>query len=415
MSKFTEHGRRKFPAGMMPPRNERERANYELHYYDVPALPQAPSQRKTISDVDQRLEQARAFANTPRLRYIPHPDRPGGRIEPIVQPQRTATPQPQPTNPIERTAFEEAGHAVANDDIGWRVTSLCVREDGSGSSDADHRVDPTPSGADKMRKKAIVLLAGMAAQKRRYGNYVESATDIENVRLSVLLLGLEGAEAAAFVADARKQAEAIVAKRWSDVEKVAAVLAVVRQMDGQHFYQCIGKSGPAVQVRRIELPLQTRSAAVTASGDDIKICWGTGEMVKRSGFNGTYLEDLPPANADLTWMNSGKCPILDSHNSDRVSDILGIVQENSAFVKDGRGYATIKLGPNAPRDAIDAGTMRNISIGYSVGAMKRNGEAADGTPVMTVTAYRILECSIVGIPADKGAEILRKYPAEVRG
>jgi hypothetical protein len=30
------------------------------------------------------------------------------------------------------------------------------------------------------------------------------------------------------------------------------------------------------------------------------------------------------------------------------------------------------------------------------------------------TSNRILECSVVGIPADKGAEILRKYPAEIR-
>ena len=50
MSRHNEHGRRKFPAGMLPPRNERERANYELHYFGVPDLPTTPQQRKTLSD-----------------------------------------------------------------------------------------------------------------------------------------------------------------------------------------------------------------------------------------------------------------------------------------------------------------------------------------------------------------------------
>jgi hypothetical protein len=41
--------------------------------------------------------------------------------------------------------------------------------------------------------------------------------------------------------------------------------------------------------------------------------------------------------------------------------------------------------------------------------------AADGLPIFTVESYRILECSIVGVPADKGAEILRKFECELRG
>ena len=94
MAIHNEHGRRKFPAGMMAPRNERERANYELHYFDVPELPQAPAKRATISDVDQRLAQAREYSQRHTLRYEPHQDgRPGGRITPIAQPQQR---QPQP-------------------------------------------------------------------------------------------------------------------------------------------------------------------------------------------------------------------------------------------------------------------------------------------------------------------------------
>jgi phage head maturation protease len=97
-----------------------------------------------------------------------------------------------------------------------------------------------------------------------------------------------------------------------------------------------------------------------------------------------------------------------------VSDVLGVVKAGSAFVRDGRGYASITLGSNAPA-GIKEGTLRSISIGYAVNSMKRNGEAADGLPIYTVESYRILECSVVGVPADSGAEILRKFEAEIVG
>ena len=71
------------------------------------------------------------------------------------------------------------------------------------------------------------------------------------------------------------------------------------------------------------------------------------------------------------------------------------MKAGSAFVRDGKGYATISLGSNAP-DGIKDGTLRNISIGYSIGAMKLNGKAADGLPILyggVVSHSRMLDCA----------------------
>ena len=261
---------------------------------------------------------------------------------------------------------------------------------------------------DAIERYGAFLAAGRVGEEIAYGRCISSTAhdDAEIAKLAAKL----GDDVDGFTAKARARAKDVLDRCWPAVQTRAALLLERGKLEARYFQL----KEPTVQVRRVELPLQTRTAAVTTSDGNINVCWGSGEQVKRASYNGYYFEDLPPENADLTWMNTGKCPLLDSHNNSRVDDVLGVVVENSAFVRDGKGYATIKLGSNAPAGIKD-GTLRNISIGYAVGSMKRDGEAADGTPIYTVTSYRILECSIVGVPADKGAEILRKFPAEIRG
>ncbi|HEY7301273.1 MAG TPA: hypothetical protein VH684_25565, partial [Xanthobacteraceae bacterium] len=66
MSKFNDHGRRQFSVGLMPPRNEAEKAALEVHYFDVPDVPTQPTQRATISDVDLRKQRADEHAELMR-------------------------------------------------------------------------------------------------------------------------------------------------------------------------------------------------------------------------------------------------------------------------------------------------------------------------------------------------------------
>lgn len=400
-------GRRKWPAqGLMPPRTEKERRDYERHYYDVPDLPTQPAARKTLSDVDQRLAQARQYEQRHVLRYEPHTDgRPGGRITPIpAQPAYTAGYTDSGWD-LSR-AWHEIGHYVVARALGLTVDSIDIVQEGRAGGQC---VMPDLHRAP-LADQIAVLRAGIVAGRMAGYPFHSGGVGGDFVEIDRLLTaaGITLAdEYNDLTARANRCAEKIIRENWAEAERLVAELIAKRKIS-------FGK--PAVQVRRISMPLQTRAAAVTSNGDTIQICWGSGEMVKRSSYDGTYLEDLPPENADLSWLNTGKCPLLDSHNNSRVGDVLGVVQANSAFVKNGKGYASIQLGSNASvNDSIKTGTLRNISIGYAINSMKRNGESDNGTPIMTVTSYRILECSIVGVPADKNAEILRKYPAEVSG
>jgi phage head maturation protease len=72
-----------------------------------------------------------------------------------------------------------------------------------------------------------------------------------------------------------------------------------------------------------------------------------------------------------------------------------------------------KLGSNAPRADLEAGVLANVSIGYSLGKMRKLPAGSDGIPIMQVEEYKIKEISLVGIGADEGAQV-RKYDCEVR-
>jgi hypothetical protein len=313
----------------------------------------------------------------------------------------------------EAVALEESGHGIIADSLGLKARDLFITRVGSGQYNAiDHAALAHGDPREEVKRNVALYLAGHVAQRIKFGRIIcQSPSDQEVIRKYLSIISSQRNE---ILAEADAFTEATLRERWAEVERVATMLQLYGQIDAERFYSLIEtRVGQQTQVRRVQLPLQTRAASVTGSGDTIQVCWGSGAMVKRGGYD-PYYEDLPAANADLSWMNSGKCPLLDSHNNSRVSDVLGVVKADSAFVRSGKGYASITLGSNAPA-GIKEGTLRSISIGYAVNSMKRNGEAADGTPIMTVTSYRILECSIVGVPADSGAEILRKYPAEVRG
>jgi hypothetical protein len=315
----------------------------------------------------------------------------------------------------EAAAFEESGHGIMGDSLGLKVRDLFITRAGTGqynTVDLNHKALASDDPREEVKRNVSIYMAGAVAQRIKYGRVIcQSPSDQEEIRK---YLSIFSAQRDALLAEADAFTEATLRERWHEVERVAVHLQLYGKLDAERFYSLIEtRVGKQRQVRRVQLPMATRSASVTSGGDTIEVCWGSGAMVKRGGYD-PYYEDLPAANADLSWMNTGKCPLLDSHNSSRTSDVFGVVKAGSAFVRDSKGYATITLGSNAP-DGIKDGTLRNISIGYSIGAMKLNGKAADGLPIYTVESYRILECSIVPVPADKGAEILRKYPAEVRG
>ena len=171
------------------------------------------------------------------------------------------------------------------------------------------------------------------------------------------------------------------------------------------------------------LPLQYRSGAISkpTMGDGRhELIWSSGAAVRRIDFEGAEFDEiLDLAGADLSRLNAG-APVLDSHRSWGLTNVIGVVE--SAAIRSGRGYATIRLSQRPEvagiRADIAAGILRNVSVGYSIDEVKT--EARKGKPpIMRVTRWTPLELSVVSVPADPNARIVRSdtaplYPLSVR-
>lgn len=159
------------------------------------------------------------------------------------------------------------------------------------------------------------------------------------------------------------------------------------------------------------LPLQIRAGAISkpALGDGRhELIWSSGAAVRRIDFDGQAFDEILDLDgADLTRLNNG-APVLDSHRTGTLSNIIGVVE--SASVRAGRGYATIRLS-DRPEVAgikadIAAGILRNVSVGYAIHEIAV--EQRKGRPdLMRVKRWEPLELSIVSVPADSLARVLR--------
>lgn len=168
-----------------------------------------------------------------------------------------------------------------------------------------------------------------------------------------------------------------------------------------------------------DLPLQLRSATLERiapeSGDaeiNYRVTWTTGETVRRYDWENqqAYDEELvvDGASIRLERLNSGRAPVLDTHNAYSIDDVKGVVNANSARVADGLGYADIRLDDGPENQSVlrkvASGIVRNISIGYRVHrfvVVLREGQV----PLYRAMDWEPYEISLVPIGADSGAGI----------
>lgn len=123
----------------------------------------------------------------------------------------------------------------------------------------------------------------------------------------------------------------------------------------------------------------------------------TGAETARPG----YIERLDLRGADLSRLIGG--PVLDAHRASSTRDQLGVVE--AAEVRPEGLWVRIRFRSNEAAQAVLAdigdGTLRGLSIGYSVAEWK---ESRDGERrIRTATRWTPLEVSIVPVPADPGA------------
>lgn len=149
----------------------------------------------------------------------------------------------------------------------------------------------------------------------------------------------------------------------------------------------------------------------------IDVVWTTGAPVARTdwmtGKRYTEILDVSPEAVDLSRLNAG-APVLNTHSSWDLGDIVGVVVDGSATVEGGEGRATLRLSDRDEvagivRD-VAAGIIRNISVGYQV-SQWAIAEATATTPeTRTAVRWTPYELSLVPIPADAGAQT-RSLPA----
>lgn len=160
------------------------------------------------------------------------------------------------------------------------------------------------------------------------------------------------------------------------------------------------------------LEAQIRADSFDEKENTIDIIFSTGARGLRVPFLADpYYEELSlePNDVRLEWFNSGKAPMLDSHDRFSTGSIVGYIKENSAKVDGKLGTAKVVLDDSDISKPIVQKvrnkTIKNVSIGYRIYKMEKIGEV-DDVPIMRVKDWEPLESSFVSIPFDKGAGVM---------
>lgn len=154
---------------------------------------------------------------------------------------------------------------------------------------------------------------------------------------------------------------------------------------------------------------ELRAGSFDERDNTIECVWTAGATVRRASWvDGIYDEELiVSSNAvRLGRMNAG-APLLDSHSSWSVRDVLGSVVPGTARIEAGKGLARVKLS-TAPGDAdtiqkIRDGVVRNVSCGYQRHQIEKI-EKEGVTPLWRVVDWEPYEITACAIPADPAAQ-----------
>lgn len=179
---------------------------------------------------------------------------------------------------------------------------------------------------------------------------------------------------------------------------------------------------PAVRVRpeaRAAEPIRRaaafRPATYDAEARTIEVVWTTGAEVRRFDWwtNTHYREALMVSAeaVDLSRLNAG-APVLNTHSSSELEDVIGVVER--AWIEGGEGRALLRFSDREEvqpiiRD-IEAGILRNISAGYWVDEWAVTPATATQTELRTAVRWMPGEISFVPVPADARAQVRSATP-----
>lgn len=167
-------------------------------------------------------------------------------------------------------------------------------------------------------------------------------------------------------------------------------------------------------------PLSVRATVVPDSinvdARTVEVQWGSETPVRRGGYYSEPFDEvlsMDPAHVRMGRLNSGKSPVLDSHNAyGGVDGVRGVISKAKV---DGKiGTATLRFAKAEHDDKAERmfgkirdGIIANVSVGYRVHKFEKQPKA-DPTnpkeiPVMRAVDWEPYEISPVAIGADETA------------
>jgi len=143
----------------------------------------------------------------------------------------------------------------------------------------------------------------------------------------------------------------------------------------------------------------------------IELVWSTGTAVRRRDFwTGKPYDEvlsLDPDHVDLSRLNGG-APLLNTHGAYDLGDVIGVVER--AWIEKGGedpvGRARVRFSEREDVTPIwadvQAGIIRNVSVGYAVRAFEITEEEGR-VPIWRAVDWQPMELSAVPIGADAAA------------
>lgn len=173
-----------------------------------------------------------------------------------------------------------------------------------------------------------------------------------------------------------------------------------------------------VQLARLEVRSQTFNKETL----DVEISMGSGVGVVRGGFfTEPFIEELSmdPAHIRMGRMQSGKMPLLNSHNRWDLEAQIGVVR--SGRIENGQMVFSSRLSrrdecKGIVQDVAD-GIIRNSSLGYRVYHYKDVTKDGDRMKRRLADDWEPMEGSLVTVPADETSDVRGTdgLPLEARG
>lgn len=160
---------------------------------------------------------------------------------------------------------------------------------------------------------------------------------------------------------------------------------------------------------------QLRAGVVDEETREVELSFSSEEPYAR--WWGVEILGHKSGEVDLSWMASGRAPLLADHDARQQ---IGVVQRAWLDSRGGRARAVVRFGrsPRAEQEIREVadGVRVNVSVGYEIRELelvrREINDAGDAVDTYRVTDWLPLECSLVSIPADMTVGVGRSVSAE---